>query len=66
MAGADPASGPDEGGLPLLAPAGPGDRSREHVRGMLSRFQAATRRGREVGRTGERDPTGKRDPTGEQ
>jgi hypothetical protein len=66
MAAADPAPGLDEGGLPLLAAAGPGDRSRENVRGMLSRFQAATRRGREVGRTGERDPTGKRDPTGEQ
>jgi signal transduction histidine kinase len=65
MAGADPASGPDEGGLPLLAPAGPGDRSREHVRGMLSRFQAATRRGREAGRTDEPGPTGEPDPTAE-
>src|SRR6266702_4299454 len=49
---------PDADGPPLLAPSGPTDRSREDVRGMLSRFQAATRRGREAARTGERDPTG--------
>jgi hypothetical protein len=53
----EPPSEPDS---PLMEAAG-GERSREDVRCILSRFQVATRRGREATtRTGERDAPGDR------